>query len=112
MRPQYVVMSAAGTSNVIPLDFRAQVFNVTLTGKLSTGATASYSVQYTTDPILEQGYDPNNVNNAWFPITGLTAVTANAVGNIVVPVTAVRVVATTLTGGTVTVAIIHTSGQG
>lgn len=111
MRPQYLAVTAVGTSNPIPLDFRAQVFNVTITGKISSGGSAAYSVQYTTDPILEPGYDPNNVNNAWFPITGLTTVTANAVGNIVVPVTAVRVVTTAVTG-TLTIAIIHTSGQG
>lgn len=109
-----VIQTVTGVANspVIPLDHRAQVFNVGIECLVS--ATATYNVQYTLDDI----YNPS-VTPTWFNVTTtiptsgtvLTGASANQVASVTVPCSAMRLNVTASTG-TVTITILQTSGQG
>jgi hypothetical protein len=103
MRRQIVTVSSATTSATIPVDHRAQNFQIGM-GAVVTG-TATFTVEYTFDDAL--GAAPVT----WFPHPTMTAVTANTSANVAFPISALRlnVAATT---GSVTLTILQSSGQG
>lgn len=101
-----VVQTVTGVANspAIPLDYRAQVFNVGIECVVS--ATATYNVQYTLDDIYGTG------TITWFTMASpFTGATANAVGNLTVPASAIRLNVTASTGS-VTITLLQSSGQG
>lgn len=74
------------SSPVCPLDLRLTPFQVTV-DCVVTG-TVDYDVQYTNDDIWAEGYDPATGN--WIPMTDLDGEVADAVGTLISPVRAIR----------------------
>ena len=110
MRRQEVTLSSATSSNPLPVDYRAQVFNIGIGCAISSGAVLTYSIQYTFDDVYASGYDPSTGN--WFTHSVLTGRTTNADSSITSPVTAVRLTVSAYTGGSVTAVFLQSSGQG
>jgi len=104
MRRITETVTGVGISPVLPLDFRAQIFNVGF-GCVITG-TATYSVQHTFDDIYNPAITPT-----WFNNATVSAVSTNQDGNYAFPVSAIRLNVTASTGS-VTINILQTSGQG
>lgn len=84
--------TGVGNSNPVALDPMENPFTVALAGIVTSGS-ATWKVQYTLDDIQ----DPT-VTVTWFDHDVLVGQTGNAVSNIVVPVTAVRLAITSGTG--------------
>ncbi len=101
MRSQSRTMTAPGVSTPAVMDTAANPFNCTVTVILNAGATATYTVEYTTDR-PSSATDANGSNLTWFPHATLAAQTVSSTGNIIVPVRAIRVNVASLTGGTLT----------
>lgn len=105
MRRVVEVVTGVANSPVIPMDHRAQYFNVGIEAVVS--ATATYNVQFTLDDIYNSAITPT-----WFNIpTIFTAATASAAGNFTIPCSAIRLNVTASTG-TVTLTLLQSSGQG
>ena len=100
MRPVRQTLSASGVTAPVPLDHYISPFNASLGCIVSVGATVNYKVQHTFDDVFAAGFNPSTA--AWFDHADLTGETASTDGNYAFPVTAVRLNATTLTGGTIT----------
>lgn len=107
MRRQIIVVGALGNSAAIPVDYRAQNFQIGFGCVVSAGGTLTYKMQHTFDDI----FDPNVVPT-WFDHSVVVAQTANKDGNYAFPIAAVRLVTTAYTSGTVTATILQSSGQG
>lgn len=104
MRRTVQVVTGVANSAAVPMDHRAQFFNVGIECVVS--ATAAYNVQYTMDDIY------SSVSPTWFTLpTPFTAATGNAIGNLTVPCSAIRLNVTASTG-TVTMTLLQSSGQG
>lgn len=101
-----VVETVTGVANspVIPMDHRAQYFNVGI--EVVVSATATFNVQVTLDDVYDSTITPT-----WFNITGFTAGTTNAIGNLTIPVSAIRLNVTASTGS-VKLTLLQSSGQG
>lgn len=93
-----------GAQGALPVDHRAQVFNVGISVVIS--ATATVTVQYTLDDIYNKSITPT-----WFTVTGFNAVTTNTAGNLTIPASAIQLVTASNTG-TVTLTLLQSSGQG
>lgn len=78
----------AVTSNIVALDTFSTQFQVTI-GCAVTG-TVNYTVQYTLDNVLADGYLPSS--GTWFNITDLASKTATLSAIVDYPVTAVKLV--------------------
>lgn len=89
MRPVTVTVVGVGNSPPIPLDQYLTPFQVSLQVVDIAGAV-DMTVEYTNDDVFAVGYDPNTGN--WFPHTDLTNQAGLAVGTIISPVSAVRLV--------------------
>ena len=107
MRRQIVTVGALGSSAAIPVDYRAQNFQIGFGCVVSAGGTLTYKMQHTFDDI----YDPAVVPT-WFDHSSVIAQTVNKDGNYAFPVAAVRLTTTAYTSGTVTVTLLQSSGQG
>lgn len=107
MRRQIITVGSAGSSVAIPVDYRAQVFNIGVGCVVNGGGTLTYKIQYTYDDI----YDPTVVPT-WFDHATITGKTANFDGSIVTPCAAVRLTVTAYTSGSVTATFLQSSGQG
>lgn len=104
MRPVTLTVTGIGISPVVPMDFRAQNFNVGF-GCEITG-TATYSVQHTFDDIYNPAITP-----VWFNHAFVNAATTNQDGNYAFPIRAMRLNVTASTGS-VTINILQSAGQG
>lgn len=104
MRRITETVSGVGTSPVLPMDFRAQVFNVGF-GCEATG-TVTFSVQHTFDDIYNLAITP-----VWFNHAFVVGSTTSVDGNYAFPISAMRLNITAGTGS-VTINILQTSGQG
>lgn len=102
MRPIRVSQTGVGTSQVVPLDYRVSPTNVAI-GCILSG-TATYTIEHTFDDVFSPTFNPATAT--WLPNAGLTAKTASADGNYVVPPTAVRINIASGTG-TVTMVVIQ-----
>lgn len=106
MRPQTITASAAGTTAWLPVDHRAQNFQIGLGAVVSGGATLTYDVEHTFNNVLAG--EPATA----FKHASLVGQTANANGNYAFPVAAIRLNVTAYTSGSVTLNILQASGQG
>jgi hypothetical protein len=89
MRPQYVTLADASVDPVeaiIPLNWRATPFNITLRA-IVTG-TDDYSVEYTSDDIRAEGWNPATAN--WSGIQDMVNAVATAEATLISPVRALR----------------------
>lgn len=105
-RPIRRTLSSATATPPIPLDIHLGSFVITLNAVMSPGASLTYNVEFTTDPVLVEG-TLNEASLNWFSVSGLDAKTASAQGNLMAPVTAVRLRVTAYTSGSVTLAVIQ-----
>lgn len=78
----------AVTSNIVALDTFSTQFQTTI-GCAVTG-TANYTVQYTLDNVLVNGYTPSS--GTWYNITDLTTKTGTLSAILDYPVSAVKMV--------------------
>lgn len=78
----------AVTTNIVALDTFATQFQTSI-GCAVTG-TANYTVQYTLDNVLANGYTPSS--GTWYDITALAAKSATLSAYVDYPVTAVKMV--------------------
>jgi hypothetical protein len=105
MRRVVTTVTGTGNSPVIPMDHRAQFFNVGIEAVVS--ATATYNVQFTLDDIYNSAITPT-----WFNVPSpFTGATANQAGNLTIPCSAMRLNVTASTGS-VTLTLLQSSGQG
>lgn len=107
MRRQTVTVGSQTSSAAIPVDYRAQVFNIGIGCVISGGATLTYKIQYTYDDIFDSTVTPT-----WFDHAVITGQTGNKDSTITSPVSAVRLTVTAYTGGNVTATLLQASGQG
>lgn len=89
MRPVTVSVVGVGNSPVIPLDLYLTPFNVSLQVRDVAGAV-DMTVQYTNDDVFAGTFNPATAT--WFDHADLTNQVGPAVGTIISPVTAVRLV--------------------
>lgn len=101
MRPKSITLTATGTSNWIPMDFRQAPFNVGIGVKINSG-TATYTVEHTFDDVYDSAVTPVAFSNS-----GITAQTTNKDGNYAFPVRAVRLNVTAGTSPNVTMTLIQ-----
>ena len=92
MQSIILTKSGAGSSSVAALSYFTNPFSVGL-GAVLTG-TATFTVEYSFQDPTDTGYVAANAT--WFPVTGLSAVSATTGAALNVPCRAVRV---TLAGG-------------
>lgn len=109
MRRQDVTLSSATTSAPIPMDERAKVFQVSIACVLSTGASLTYKVQHTFDAVFSSTFNPATAT--WFDHPNITGETATKEGTYSSPVTAIRLNVTSYTSGSVTMALLQSSGR-
>ena len=101
MRPTTVSLTATGSSNWIPVNWREDDFNLGFQ-VVTTATTFGGKVEATLDNI----FDPDVTPTA-FAATGFSALSANAIGNYLVPCQAVRLTATAHSAGTTTLTIVQ-----
>jgi hypothetical protein len=101
MRPQVVTKAASGTTAWIPVDMYQTPFNLSFAVVL-TGATLTYSVEYTLDDVYDSTITPTAFAHA-----DVAAETTSQSGNIAFPVRAVRLNITAYTAGSATMTILQ-----
>ena len=104
-RPVRVTVGSATASSVIPLNTYADPFNVGIGCDVSAGGTLTYTVQHTFDNVQASTFNPATAT--WFSNSTLVAQTADKDGNYAYPVTAVRLLVTAHTSGSVTMTVIQ-----
>jgi len=104
-RPVRVTVSSASASNPIPLNTYGDPFNVGIGCDVSAGGILTYTVQHTFDDVQANTFDPATAT--WFSNSTLVAQTADKDGNYAYPVTAVRLLVTAYTSGSVTMTVIQ-----
>jgi len=105
MRRVVITSAGVGNSVPVPMDHRAQFFNVGI--QVVVSATATYNVQFTLDDVYNTAITPT-----WFNVPApFTGATANQIGNLTIPCAAIRL-NTTANTGNVTMTLIQSSGQG
>lgn len=90
MRPITLTTSDASggeqSTPVCPLDWRITPFQITLAADVT--GTATFTVEYTSDDVFSATF--NAATALWFPVTGMSAATADASATLISPVTAIR----------------------
>lgn len=87
-----ITQVAAGSSAVEAVSYFTNPFNIGL-GAVLTGS-ATFTVEYSFQDPMDEGYVAANAT--WFPVTGLSSVSATTGAALTVPCRAIRV---TLAGG-------------
>lgn len=102
MRPITVSQTGAGSTAVIPID---QYLNpTTIALGVVVDGTVTFTVEYTYDDCFASDFNPATAT--WFPITGLTAGSANADAALTAPPRAVRLTVTA-GAGTATLTLVQ-----
>lgn len=102
MRPKRVVQASTGVSAWIPVDNTQANFNVGISMDVSAGASLTWVVEVTSDDIFNSSVTPT----AFVAPAPLDTGTGDEVGNITIPIRAVRVNAT-ITSGSVAMTIVQ-----
>lgn len=102
MRPTKVTVAATGSSAWIPVDRAQNNFILGIMVDVSAGANLTWVVQMTMDDVQDPSVTPTAVTAPAPLDTG----TADEVGNITIPCTAVRLNAT-VTGGSATMTVVQ-----
>jgi len=110
MRPVRVSLSSQTVSPPIPLDVSQGPFNVGVGVAVSTGASLTYSVQYTFDDVWAPGFSPSSA--VWYSLISMSSKTASTDGNFAYPVTAIRLNVSVYGGGTATMTVIQAGMPG
>ena len=104
-RPIRVTVSSAAASAVIPMNTYAVPFNVGIGCDVSAGGTLTYTVQHTFDDVQSPTFSAATAT--WFSNSTIVAQTADKDGNYAYPVTAIRLLVTAWTSGSVTMTVIQ-----
>ena len=104
-RPVRVTVSSATASAVIPLNTYGDPFNVGIGCDVSAGGSLTYTVQHTFDDVWSSTFNPSTAT--WFSNSTIVAQTSDKDGNYAYPVTAVRLLVTAWTSGSVTMTVIQ-----
>jgi hypothetical protein len=96
------MLDRAASSNPIPLDLSQSSFSVTLAVDVSAGGTLTYFVEQTFDDVFSPTFNPTTAT--W--VTAFTA-SADQVGSLTAPATAVRLRVSAYTSGTATLTVIQ-----
>jgi hypothetical protein len=110
MRPVRVTLSSATSSAPIPIDTYRDPVNISLGVTLSVGASLTYTVEYTLDDVFSSTFSAAVA--AWYPVVGLSGLTASGTGNLAFPVTAVRFRVSVYTSGTAACTLIQAGLRG
>lgn len=87
-------VTGTGTSPVYATDHFQSQFNVGLAVTIS--ATATFSVQYTLDDIMADGYNP--ATGTWWTMSNFSSLSASTAGNFTIPCRGIRLNVTASTG--------------
>ena len=101
MQSIILTRAAAGSSPVAALSYFTNPFNVGLGAVLD--GTATFTVEYSYEDPTDAGYVAANA--VWFPVTGLSAVSASTSVSFTIPCRAVRVTLAEASTGSVTLYI-------
>jgi hypothetical protein len=101
-RPTKDVLSGVGVTQVIPFNgiAYAGALQPTFAAAVSAGAALTYNVEVTLDDINAPGYNP--ATGIWLPFTGMSALTASALGTLGASIMGFRAHVTAWTSGTLT----------
>lgn len=101
-------ITATGNGTPIALDMLRSPFNASFHVTVPAGVTASYKIQFTLDDLN----NPAIATPDWTDDANVGAgTTASATGNYMFPVTFIRAVVATLTGGTATLVLTVLQGN-
>lgn len=104
-RPVRVTVSSASASKTIPLNTYGDPFNVGIGCDVSAGGVLTYTVQHTFDDVQSNTFNPDTAT--WYSNSVLVAQNSDKDGNYAFPVTAVRLLVTAYTSGSVTMTVIQ-----
>lgn len=110
MRPIRKTLSSATSTLPLPLNIHADSFEISLGVVLSAGASLTYTVEYTLDDVFDNSFNAATAN--WTPVVGMGSQTTGTQGNIVFPVTAVRLRVSEFTSGSATLTVIQSGIKG
>ena len=96
-----VTRVAAGSSTVRAVSFFTNPFNIGLAAVLT--GTATFTVEYSMEDPTNEGYVAASAT--WFPVTGLSAVSATTSVGFTIPCRAIRVTLAEASTGSVTLYI-------
>lgn len=103
MRPVVISKTGAGATDPVPMNQYTSPFNVGF-GCDVTG-TATYTVQHTFDDVFASDFDPTTAK--WFNHSSVSGVSTDQDGNYAFPVSAIRVVLSGGSTGTVDTTILQ-----
>lgn len=103
MRPLKVTATAAGASEVVPVNWRSDDFKLGIAVVISGTLTCSVQVTMTDDLSTATSDD-------WFDHDTLSVMTSSDIGNVVVPITGVRLNVTSFTSGSAKMNIVSSGG--
>lgn len=105
MRPTSVTVSSVATSAIVPMNWKAVAFKVSIAVVVAAGSNLTYKVQHTFDDVFDSTVTPT-----WFDHATLTGKTVDADGSYTAPVTGIRLNVTAHTTGSATLTIISQGG--
>lgn len=109
MRPYYLEQTTVGASNPIPLDWRQIYVQISIgVAFLDSVTGATYSVEYTLDPITDPTYTGTPT---WIKFNDATEKTTAVNFSLLSPVIAIRLNVSTLTTGTLRLQIVTTGSH-
>ena len=100
MRATTQTVSTVTSGAWIPLDHYKNPFSVSL-AVVVTG-TITYNVQYTLDDVFDSTVTPTAL-----PLSDMTSLTATDTGNLILPVKAVRLNVSAVSGGSATLTVLQ-----
>lgn len=106
MRRVKNTVSSQSAGSTLPVDWRESNFKLGMAVVLSVGAVLTFTVEHTFDDIQDASVTPT-----WFDTDGLTGLTTNDEGNIIIPVSAVRLNVTSHTSGEATITLLQAGGR-
>lgn len=112
MRPVTIAVTAAGFSIPLVCDYRAGNIQGVVDVNFTAGpGVGTVTVQYSaTDPFSAAANAGGpGLGATWYDLSGATALTANTITNIVLPITMLRLNVTAYTSGTIYLKFINAS---
>lgn len=105
--PIYKSYTTTGTKEACALNFRSGPTNISVSAIVPGGTTASYSIQYTfTDLSFTSEANADWITDPQFPL----ASSATLVGNYIAPITGLRMVIASISGGPIRMNVIQGDG--
>lgn len=103
MRPLKVTATAAGASEIVPLNWRSDDFKLGVAVVINGTLTCSVQVTMIDDLSAATSDD-------WFDHDTLNSLTASDIGNVVIPITGLRLNVTSFTSGSANMYVVSSGG--